>query len=197
MTHRQPFVPRPLPQNAWHRIELVFSPLANMQGLLGYHSSVLVDGEEYYFSPSGIRCYPKLSSHRRMSVERVDVGESVLGGATLLDVLSKHFQPRTYDLLRKNCNNFTDCGVMLLMGKRLESRLRSVETMGIAAERLMLVQILSGGRYKPNEQASNYDHEAVIAALTEQRRQLLPTCEVAEEPCGQPLEGLGGQLLSM
>ncbi|CAK9066105.1 Serine/threonine/tyrosine-interacting protein B [Durusdinium trenchii] len=107
MTHRQPFVPRPLPQNAWHRIELVFSPLANMQGLLGYHSSVLVDGEEYYFSPSGIRCYPKLSSHRRMSVERVDVGESVLGGATLLDVLSKHFQPRTYDLLRKNCNNFT------------------------------------------------------------------------------------------
>ncbi|CAJ1454318.1 unnamed protein product [Effrenium voratum] len=104
---RKPFVPR-LPENARHQVELVFSPLAGMQGLLGYHSSVLIDGEEYYFTPSGIRCYPKLSSHKRTSdVERIHVGESQLGGTILLDVLSKHFQPRTYDLLRKNCNNFT------------------------------------------------------------------------------------------
>eukprot|EP00434_Breviolum_minutum_P043727 symbB.v1.2.038992.t1/scaffold6282.1/size19416/1 len=106
MKCRQTFVPRPLPANTWHKVELVFSPLANMQGLLGYHSSVLVDGEEYYFTPSGIRCYPKLSSHKRMS-ERVEAGESLLGGTVLLDALSRHFQPRTYDLLRKNCNNFS------------------------------------------------------------------------------------------
>eukprot|EP00435_Cladocopium_sp_Y103_P066177 s207_g28.t1 len=144
---RQPFVPKPLPltcPGSRHKVELVFSPLANMQGLLGYHSSVLIDGEEqhcwlispnkflfyprfsqlwtcsillldslcflkqeYYFTPSGIRCYPKLSSHKRMSVERIEVGKSVLGGTALLDALSKHFQPRTYDLLRKNCNNFS------------------------------------------------------------------------------------------
>lgn len=27
----------------------------------------LVECQEYYFTPSGIRCYPKLSSHKRMS----------------------------------------------------------------------------------------------------------------------------------
>ena len=58
----------------------------------------------------------------------------------------------------------------------------------------MLVQILSGGRYKPNEeawlqpvshtcQASGYDHEAVIAEVSKQRQLLV------EEPCGQPIEG--------
>ncbi|CAL1146876.1 unnamed protein product, partial [Cladocopium goreaui] len=115
MRRRQPFVPKPLPltcPGSRHKVELVFSPLANMQGLLGYHSSVLIDGEEYYFTPSGIRCYPKLSSHKRMSVERVEVGKSVLGGTALLDALSKHFQPRTYDLLRKNCNNFTAAALL-------------------------------------------------------------------------------------
>lgn len=177
-------------------MELVFSPLANMQGLLGYHSSVLIDGEEYYFTPSGIRCYPKLSSHKRMSVERVEVGKSVLGGTALLDALSKHFQPRTYDLLRKNCNNFTDCGLVLLTGQRLDSRLRSVESIGQMVDSMMLVQILSGGRYTPNEQASSYDHEAVIATLTEQRKELLGEVEDSQ-PCGRPLEGVGGQLLSM
>ena len=167
-----------------------------MQGLLGYHSSVLVDGEEYYFTPSGIRCYPKLSSHKRMS-ERVEAGESLLGGTVLLDALSRHFQPRTYDLLRKNCNNFSDCGLTLLTGKRLDSRLRSVESMGQLADSVMLVQILSGGRYTPNEQVSGYDHEAVIATLIDQRKELLAEHEGLEEPCGQPIEGVGGQLLSM
>ncbi|CAJ1341444.1 unnamed protein product [Effrenium voratum] len=65
-----------------------------------------------------------------------------------------------------------DCGLWLLTGQRLESRLRSVESLGLAAEAVKLVQILTGGRYAPNEKAASYDHEATVAALTEIRQLL-------------------------
>ncbi|CAJ1454317.1 unnamed protein product [Effrenium voratum] len=42
----------------------------------------------------------------------------------------------------------------------------------LAAEAVKLVQILTGGRYAPNEKAASYDHEATVAALTEIRQLL-------------------------
>eukprot|EP00435_Cladocopium_sp_Y103_P019907 s2627_g4.t2 len=90
-----------------------------------------------------------------------------------------------------HCADEKDCGLMLLTGQRLDSRLRSVESIGQMVDSMMLVQILSGGRYTPNEQ-----ERPVIATLTEQRKELLAEVEDSQ-PCGRPLEGVGGQLLSM
>ncbi|CAE8589882.1 unnamed protein product, partial [Polarella glacialis] len=92
-------------------VELAVSALAGLRGAAGYHTSVLLSGEEFYFTPFGICCSSKLSSHESSGVKRVFVGSSRLTGKELLGGLSDHFRPGTYDLLRKNCNTFSDCAL--------------------------------------------------------------------------------------
>eukprot|EP00931_Biecheleriopsis_adriatica_P044074 TRINITY_DN25183_c0_g1_i2.p1 TRINITY_DN25183_c0_g1~~TRINITY_DN25183_c0_g1_i2.p1 ORF type:complete len:249 (-),score=41.56 TRINITY_DN25183_c0_g1_i2:140-865(-) len=155
-----------------HKVELVTSPLAGLKGVAGYHTSVLLAGEEYYFAPSGIRCCSRLTSHGSATdVNRIRLGTSPYSGFDLLDSLTAHFQPGTYDLLRKNCNNFTDCALFLLTGQRLDDSFRSVETLGLAMDQTLgLVQAFSGGRYLPNQQAEDYDHDCILESLGEERR---------------------------
>ncbi|CAE7699727.1 unnamed protein product [Symbiodinium sp. CCMP2592] len=59
-----------------HEVELAISPIGRMRGLAGYHSSLLIAGEEYYFSPTGIHCYPKIYSHPDEGVTKVFIGLS-------------------------------------------------------------------------------------------------------------------------
>jgi len=157
-----------------HEVELAVSPLAGLRGFAGYHTSVLVAGEEYYFSPVGISCSPKLSSHESTSALRLEfVGLSQYSGTDLLDVLSEHFKPGTYDLLRKNCNSFSDCAIFFLCGQRLESGYRSIERLGRAADdHAGLVQSLSRGEYRPNQQAASFDLDQVIMAVGMERWRL-------------------------
>lgn len=158
------------------RIELVCSALAGLRGAAGYHTSVLIDGEEYYFSPAGIRVCPRLMSHGRLPSMKVTfIGKSPLTGTDLLRGLSAYFQPGTYDLLKKNCNNFTDCALLLLTGERLLETFRAMEMFGLVIEQTVgLMQTVSGGRYLPNEQAESYDHEAVIEDVSLFREAVLP-----------------------
>ncbi|CAE8625883.1 unnamed protein product, partial [Polarella glacialis] len=177
-----------------HRVDLVVSPLAGLRGAAGYHTSVLVAGEEYYFSPTGIRCCPRLMSHGKVSgVRRIKIGKSQLSGIDLLERLTEYFQPATYDLLKKNCNNFTDCALVFLMGRRLDESFRSIEMVGLAVDQsLGLLQALSGGRYMPNDKAEGYDHEAVIEELLLERElEFGEGSELSAEDIGHAVEDDG------
>jgi len=146
-----------------HEVELAVSPLANLRGIAGYHTSVLVAGEEYYFCPSGIRYSPRIVSHPMNSVQRIFVGLSQTSGAELLDFLEAHFRTGSYDLLRKNCNSFTDCALYFLCEQRLDLRYRTVEKLAWAADdNTGMLQAISSGEYKPNPKAEDFDVQALL-----------------------------------
>eukprot|EP00930_Biecheleria_cincta_P017953 TRINITY_DN1412_c0_g1_i1.p1 TRINITY_DN1412_c0_g1~~TRINITY_DN1412_c0_g1_i1.p1 ORF type:complete len:233 (-),score=41.08 TRINITY_DN1412_c0_g1_i1:156-854(-) len=136
-----------------------------MRGAAGYHTSVLLGGEEFYFSPFGICCSHKITSHDSTDVKRTFMGTSDLSSKDILAALSDEFRPGSYDILRKNCNAFTDCCLYLLCRKRLDANFRAAEMLGQVADSAGLVQTLTFGAYTRNEKAAGFDLEAVIAKI--------------------------------
>jgi hypothetical protein len=158
-------------QTPGHEVELAVSALAGLGGFAGYHTSVLVAGEEYYFCPSGICCSNKIVSHEdRDMVKRIFIGLSQYTGGDLIEFLSEHFRPHSYDLLRKNCNSFTDCALYFLCEQRLDVGFRVMEQLGrVADEHTGLVQRASMGDYCPNRRASKFHSEDVIKSIAAER----------------------------
>merc|ERR1719215_1737903 len=82
------------------------------------------------------------------------------------EFLRQYFQPGTYDILRKNCNSFTDCALYYLMGCRLAWSFRAAERVGLVAdESVGIVQAISGGSYVPNHQAAKFNLDAIFTAI--------------------------------
>merc|ERR1711971_647024 len=77
--------------------------------------------------------------------------------------LQRYFVSGTYDLLRKNCNSFSDCALFYLVHKRLPKKYRSMEQLGSAFSGI--VQGASGGQYTPNPKAADFDLEKVILEI--------------------------------
>jgi hypothetical protein len=153
-----------------YEVELVFSPIADMRGVAGYHTSVLLAGLEYFYGGAGIVCSPKISSHKKKSkMQRICVGISTYSGAELLAVLREYFPPGQYDLLRKNCNAFSDCALYFLCGQRLSWSFKGMDQIGIFADQFGLIQSISAGEYCPNPKAADFDVEAVILELDAER----------------------------
>jgi len=148
-------------------VELAVSALGGLGGFAGYHTSVLVAGEEYYFCHGGICCNSKVVSHEdRQKVRRIFIGLSQRTGSDLIRFLSAHFRPHSYDLLRKNCNSFTDCALFYLCEQRLDAGFRVMEQLGrVADEHTGLVQRASMGDYCPNRRAADFNVEDVILAI--------------------------------
>jgi hypothetical protein len=167
-----------------HRVQLAVSPLkfidwastlAGATGLMVYHTSVVVDGMEFSFSPSGICAQGKLRSHKLFSkdVENVivtDIGTSSVPGKVMHRTLRKFFQRNTYDALRKNCNSFTDVALGFLVNARLDDAYRGVDKLGAVVEHHTgLVQSMSRGLYTPNPKADGFDLEQVRDAALQER----------------------------
>lgn len=135
--------------------------------MAGYHSSVLVGGEEYYFGPFGICYSPKLASHEAIEQMRIlRIGITPWTGSELVQTLSDQFSPGTYDILRKNCNAFADCALYFLCGKRLDPSFRRLEDLGLAIDdNSGLLRSFSLGNYVPNDKAASFDLEDVIDAM--------------------------------
>jgi hypothetical protein len=151
--------------SATNVVELAASKLFSIPALASaYHTSVLVNGEEFFFSDSGIFSDRALSSHAGMELERKVMGTSKWTGSQLLRVLSPHFKPGTYDLLRKNCNAFSDCALYFLLQERLEGRFSALERLG--QSNTSLVQSFTKGAYSPNPVAENFKVSEVIAAIS-------------------------------
>jgi hypothetical protein len=165
---------------ATNRVELASSELFSIPGLAtAYHTSVLVNGEEFFFSDSGIFTDRALTSHQGQPSERVELGYSRKTGSQLLRALRPHFRPGTYDLIRKNCNSFSDCAVYYLMRRRLEGKYSALERLGQRAS-LDLLQRFTKGMYMPNQAAADYDSEEVILTLDQ------PESEENISDIGQP-----------
>merc|ERR1712232_1455816 len=91
--------------------------------MAAYHSSIIVNGEEFSFSDGGISTsMERLASHvaqppregqpaPKLNPQVFDMGMSLHSGGSMKRALERHFAAGTYDLLRKNCNSFSDCAL--------------------------------------------------------------------------------------
>jgi len=152
---------------ATNHIQLAASELFNVPGLAtAYHTSVLVNGEEFFFSDSGILWDRALTSHQGKPSELVDVGFSPYTGVQLLNSLQPHFMPGSYDLIRKNCNSFSDVALYFLLRKRLDKKYSALERLGQRASPDML-QRFTKGMYVPNHVASSFCSDKVIQEVNQ------------------------------
>merc|ERR1711908_114788 len=92
----------------------------------------------------------------------VDMGSSNKTGSQLLQAARQYFNQGDYDLLRKNCNSFSDVALFYLLGKRLDPRFRSLEKMGQSSG---AASLLAGQGYQPNPKAQGFDVEAIVKKL--------------------------------
>mmetsp|Transcript_19708 Transcript_19708/g.35683 ORF Transcript_19708/g.35683 Transcript_19708/m.35683 type:complete len:208 (-) Transcript_19708:128-751(-) len=159
------------------RVEVASTPLhGGIPGVArAFHTSVVVDEREYSFSNTGITCAKVCSNSKTIPSHNgyaygppvvSYMGLTSITGAEMHDALRDHFRAGTYDLLRKNCNSFTDSALFYLLDLRLDPSFRGLEQIGAAADRNAgIVQAISGGEYAPNAKADNFDLERTIKAI--------------------------------
>jgi len=151
-----------------NQVQLAVSVLGGVPGATAYHSSVIVNGHEFFFSDGGIASSGNLMSHKNPQMpdskpEVIDMGMSPYTGSQMQAALERYFISGTYDLLRKNCNSFSDCALFYLLHKRIDKKYRQMEKLGASFSGM--VQAGSGGQYQPNPKADDFDVEKVCEAI--------------------------------
>merc|ERR1712061_203794 len=136
------------------------------------HSSILIDTTEYEFCSRGIVQANGPQSHERFrgKPETIDMRTSPYGGQELLALLSRDFAPGTYDLLRKNCNTFSDCALMFLVGQRMKPEHRALEKLGESLDRYTPIIGSLFKNYKRNSNVDNFETMVVIERVEEAKR---------------------------
>merc|ERR1712217_103862 len=105
-------------------------------GFTAYHTSIRINGKEYYFDLQGIKVNSTLASHEhteqapRRNTQVIPMGKSSLTGHQLTTQIGHFFERQTYDLVQKNCNSFSDAGLFFLLGKRMPSGYRTLDRLG-------------------------------------------------------------------
>ena len=108
-------------------VELAWSmlgPVSRWSGFQAYHTSIVINSTEFFFDDTSIQSAPvrlgrPLASHVRPPVEGapvsaaqhatlVPMGKTRHSGDELRAALRPYFGDGSYDLLRKNCNTFSD-----------------------------------------------------------------------------------------
>lgn len=161
----------PSPRNSRHRVQLVLSPLIRVPAVKAYHSSVLIDGKEFWFSLNGLSMGKEegLISHQRCydSPHIIEMGHSNYAPQDLIEALGPHFRPGSYDMVRKNCNSFSDCAIFFLLSRRLSAGYYMLDT--LAAGCPSVAQMILGKSYAPNPKAENFSVEAIISGIGSRR----------------------------
>ncbi|QQK40451.1 Thioredoxin, putative [Penicillium digitatum] len=86
-----------------------------------YHTSIVLNGVEYYFG-QGIQTAAPGSTHHGQPMEVVKLGTTELPNDVIeeyLGSLATIYTPESYDLFLHNCNNFTQDFSMFLVGKSI------------------------------------------------------------------------------
>ncbi|CAG8925596.1 unnamed protein product [Penicillium salamii] len=86
-----------------------------------YHTSIVLNGTEYYFG-QGIQTSVPGSTHHGQPMEVVKLGTTELPSDVIeeyLGSLATIYTPESYDLFLHNCNNFTQDLSMFLVGKSI------------------------------------------------------------------------------
>merc|ERR1712107_133842 len=97
-------------------------------------------------------------------------GYSRNSGHQMVMALRNEFSPGTYDLLRKNCNTFSDCALFYLVGQRMQDEHRALEKLGNTLNKYtnIVSSIFSG--YEPNPKADNFQTMGVIDHIQKRRQ---------------------------
>jgi len=153
-----------------HKVQLVATAISPFVPTMpqAFHTSVVVDAMEYSFSRRGIVSARNYQSHLHLAGpgKVLEMGTTSFAGPQMVKALRSHFREQSYDLLRKNCNSFSDCALFFLLGRRLDSKYCELEQIGTSADRhIGLVRMLSLGDYAPNPKADGFRVDDVIEAL--------------------------------
>ncbi|CAJ1341467.1 unnamed protein product [Effrenium voratum] len=86
-----------------NQVQLAVSVLGGVPGATAYHSSVVVNGDEYFFSDGGISSSSGLMSHKNPQMpdskpEVIEMGMSPYTGSQMRAALERFFVSGTYDL---------------------------------------------------------------------------------------------------
>ncbi|KAJ6113465.1 hypothetical protein N7523_006782 [Penicillium sp. IBT 18751x] len=93
-----------------------------------YHTSIVVNGIEYYYG-QGIQTAAPGSTHHGQPIERLKLGTTELPAEVIeewLASLTEIYTPESYDLFLHNCNNFTQDLAMFLVGKSIPEHIRNL-----------------------------------------------------------------------
>mmetsp|Transcript_70100 Transcript_70100/g.183734 ORF Transcript_70100/g.183734 Transcript_70100/m.183734 type:complete len:192 (-) Transcript_70100:78-653(-) len=163
--------------NQGNRVEVVatsFGP--GIPGVRAYHTSIHVEDVEYSFSPLGVSQGRPAQSHNMLpeTSKVMYMGLTCISGQDMLKALTPHFKKGTYDLLRKNCNSFSDCALFYLLDVRLDPVYRGLEQIGHAADKHAgVVQAITEGSYTPNPAADAFDVESVVRQINKEKNDAL------------------------
>jgi len=144
-----------------------------------YHTSIMLDELEYSFSPAGVSVFRGPASHAACPKHPektliINMGTTQVDAKGFARKMRIFFEEGSYDLLRKNCNSFSDVGLQYLVGRRLDRQFRQMEKVGASADRYSyVVQLTTGGAYRPNPEADRFKAVQVVGALEAEGRTLL------------------------
>ncbi|CAE7472718.1 unnamed protein product [Symbiodinium natans] len=138
-----------------------------------YHTSVVVDNVEYTFSPRGIVRHLLKGQLDATGSDGVSYfrGMSTISGPEMAGILWPFFKEGSYDVLKKNCNTFSDCALFCLLGERLPIKYRTLEKVaGVLDDVTGVVQALSMCNYRPNPKAQEFEIVPVLKHIEFQTR---------------------------
>lgn len=112
---------------------------------------------------NGVMSSTNLMSHSQAPGQALitDMGYTNKYGCDLERTLRPYFASGSYDLLRKNCNSFSDCALWFLCRVRLPGSYNRMEKIGNSE---LLGSLVQDGQYQPNPKADDFDKEKVIEA---------------------------------
>ena len=119
------------------------------------HTGIVVFGREYFYS-GGLQALPKdqfARSHGIPTCEIVELGETEVPRELFeefVDARRDDYSAAKYDLLRHNCNHFTEEATQFLLGKSIPERIRQVPEIVMRTPMgAMFAQMLEGNRFDP------------------------------------------------
>lgn len=171
-TRRQDSTPSEKPDSK-HTIALAATQLFSVVGITAYHTSIVVDDMELFFDGGGIVLADAFWSHEwslgiqslegsAIETEVLQLGTTTWHVANAIDMLGPFFQDGSYDVLRKNCNSFSDAAIYLLTGRneRLDARFNRLERWVLACEPVSINLIRRLIQREAKEQDSTLDAPA-------------------------------------
>ncbi|KAG9191375.1 desumoylating isopeptidase 1 [Alternaria panax] len=93
-----------------------------------YHTSIVLDGIEYYYG-QGVQTCRAGTTHHGRPMEVIKLGQTALPMEVILEYLKslkEIYTAETYDLFAHNCNNFSNDFAMFLVGKGIPDHITSL-----------------------------------------------------------------------
>ncbi|CAK9098095.1 unnamed protein product [Durusdinium trenchii] len=136
-----------------------------------YHTSVLIDNEEYQFDGNGICVSQGLTSHARFTRghELILLGHTTQSPKAMVALLKAYFQPGSYDLLRKNCNSFSSCALHYLLESSMDSKYSFMESVAQSVNNYINLVSLIMPNYEPNPFAEGFSVDLVCRDINLQK----------------------------